>query len=100
MVYSIVSVPEVIKDIQKGIAWYNSLHNGMGNNFFFSIKLTYSLMQTESNKYIPDSDDLCCLDVQGFPYKIIYKVENEKQYVVVFGIFHTSHEQITSDMIE
>ena len=100
MLYRIVFVSEVFHDIQQAVDWYNVKQNGLGKRFFSSVKHSLSLLKKDPFCIAIKYDKIRCIPISKFPYNIHYRVEADSQTIVVFAVYHTAREPITTDIIK
>jgi hypothetical protein len=86
MIYSLLFLPEVEKDVISGFDWYEDNSSGLGEEF---LRLFYAYANE-----IPRNPLLFPVVYKSFrrrllrrfPYAIYFRIE--EQVVVVFGLFH------------
>ena len=60
--FSIKVEPEVVKDIQEGIDWYNEKQSGLGKRFYFEVRAAFTTLRRMPYFQVR-YDDVRCLPI-------------------------------------
>jgi len=90
MSFKLIYNPEVHKDIQEAVDWYNQQQQGLGRRFFSIIKTYFTALKDSATHYAIRYDDIHCMPVKKFPYMIHYRIDYKNKFVKVEALFHTS----------
>jgi len=89
--YSIEIEPDVFKDIQNAIDYYNSCQAGFGKRFYQTIDKQLKFLRSNYNLFAIRYDNIRCMNVEKFPYMIHYLVLSDQKTISIKAIFCT-HE--------
>lgn len=92
MTYKITYNPEVKKDIQEAVIWYNKKQDGLGKEFFKNIQNHISILKNSAHGFPCRYDKVHCLPVYKFPYMIHYRINSKLKTVRIEAILHTSRD--------
>lgn len=89
MGYTIFIDPRAIQDIQEAINYYDNQQAGLGKKF--ERELNKYFVALEKNPFFSVRYDLVrCLPLKKFPYMVHFTIVEEKQFVKIHAVFHTS----------
>jgi len=100
MAFKIVYASEVYDDLQEGADFYNSRKKGLGIRFVKAVKTQIAGIKLNPYSFQLRFPDIRCAPLNLFPYTIHYKVINEKNTIMIVGVFcdyrdpKISHEQV------
>lgn len=92
MQYKIIYNPEVQKDIQSAVSWYNEQQPGLGKRFLTVAKKQLNSLKVTANYYAIRYDNIHCMPIRKFPYMVHYRIDPENKTVKVEAVFHTSRD--------
>ena len=81
---------DALTDIQDIINWYNTQSKGLGTRFKKQIVLQISSLKDNPEIYSNRYDEVRCMLIKKFPFLVHYSLNNNKNQVQVFAVFHTS----------
>ena len=81
---------DALTDIQDIINWYNTQSNGLGTRFKKQIVLQIGSLKDNPKIYGNRYDEVRCMLIKKFPFLVHYSIDNNKNLVQVFAVFHTS----------
>lgn len=91
MSFEIFIEPEVFKDIQENINWYNEQKLGLGYEFYKVIQNSFKLLKLNPFYKIRYSN-VRCLPIKTFPYMIHFTIDDNKNLIIVRAVFNTSRD--------
>jgi toxin ParE1/3/4 len=94
--WRVVVRPEVHADLDEAVAWYNRQQAGLGSEF--AAEVARVLPALAANPYLNSrrhrTKHIRWRYPERFPYRIIYRIEEEKKTVVVVAVLHAAmHDQ-------
>lgn len=87
---SIRFLPEVAEDADLGLAWYEDLVEGLGEEFLIEFFTALDRIAENPFLYLKVGGEIRRCLLRRFPY-IIYFVAHEYE-VIVIGLFHSSRD--------
>lgn len=78
------------KDYEIAVDWYARKSLKAVNNLIFEVENTIQLICDNPKRWRNEYKHFRELGIKKYPYVIIYVFEEEKELVLVTGIFHTS----------
>lgn len=89
MIYSVVLDPIALKDIQKGVDYYDDQQIGLGEKFEATVNK--HMLSISKNPFFQSRyDNVHCLPLKKYPYMIHYTINETDKIVTVRAVFHTS----------
>lgn len=88
MNFKVIYNPDIYKDIQQAIDWYNEQQSGLGLRFYKILNKRLNSLKTDALLYTIRYDDIRCLPLRNFPYMIHYRVDREQKVVKIEAIIH------------
>ena len=79
---------EAILDVREAFIWYEEQKNGLGYSFLEEVENCYQKLCNNPEHYGLINKWVRRVKVNGFPYLIIYEIEND--VVIINSVFHTS----------
>jgi len=80
---------KAIEDIQQGISYYNSLQDGLGDEYYGEVDKAIAII--EKNPYFQVRyDEIRCLPLKKFPYMVHYSVNAEENAILIHGVINTN----------
>ena len=88
--YTATLLPKAKIDIRKAAEWYNGKQKGLGKRFTTQVreKVLFIRQFPKASAIRYDEVRTCVLDI--FPFMIHSTLEEEKQKIIITGVFHTS----------
>ncbi len=90
MNYSIRYNPEVKKDIQDAVSWYNKKQSSLGKQFYKELEFYISILRKSAHCFAHRYDKIRCLPLRKFPYMIHYRLNIKTNEVRIEAVLHTS----------
>lgn len=90
MDYQLLVQHEAVIEIQEVYEWYERKKWGLGDEFIEAVEHCYQRLSQNPQFYFKVDEVYRRIKVPGFPYKMIYEIENEKVYVV--AVKHCSQD--------
>ncbi len=83
-------------DIEEATEWYNLKSKGLGNKFLEELNYTFEKLKQNPFAFAKDFElvEVRKASISKFPYKIFYTINEEKNFVNVFAVFHSSRDPI------
>ncbi len=88
MDYKLTLQYEAIMDMREAFTWYEEQKTGLGYSFLEEVETCYQKLLENPEHYGMLNKWLRRTKVNGFPYLIIYEIEND--LVIINAVFHTS----------
>jgi len=86
--FQIVIEPRALRDIQKGIDFYDSKLSGLGKRFYLSVD-THIKSIANNPYYELRHKDYRAFPVKKFPYLILFYIDEKSLTVFVSAVFQT-----------
>ena len=97
MSYKVQILPVAKRDIQKGLEWYNDQKQGLGAEFYTSVKSRIDYIQKNPFHYQIQYRNIRRAPVDRFPYSVYYELGESQQLLLIFGVIHTSRSPEISE---
>jgi plasmid stabilization system protein ParE len=88
MKYKLIIKEEAVIEIEDAFIWYEKEKVGLGQEFVAALEEDYEKIIASPFLYQIGYKDFRIAVMQRFPYKIVYRIEEDA--VVVYAVFHTS----------
>jgi len=88
MNYKLQLQKEAILEMQDAFNWYEIQKAGLGYSFIEELEECYQKICEHPAYYGMLNESFRRIKVNGFPYLVIFEIENEQ--VIVNSVFHTS----------
>lgn len=88
MRYSLYLTEEAIKDIESAAGWYDSKQEGVGSEFSGTVISYLEYLTGNAHSHPKVYKEYRELVMKRFPYVIVYRIEKEKE-VIILGVIHT-----------
>jgi len=85
-----IIMPLAIEDINKAFAWYESKRLGLGDEFIDLVMESVELLCSHPRIAAVRYDDTLTFVLKRFPFMIHYIIDEEREAIVVTGVYHTS----------
>lgn len=86
MVYSIELLPDAEIDIEDAVIWYNDISESLKSDFLQQLRIAVLAIQAKPLLYQKIKEGCRKLNLARFPYKVIYRVEQER--ILVIAVAH------------
>lgn len=92
--FKVVYNPQVYQDILKQVNFYNLETGGqeLGNRFLNTVETALNKLNHSALHYQIRYDDIRLLPLSPFSFRAHYRVDEEKNIVMVEAIIHTSED--------
>ena len=88
MAFEVDMLDEAKTDYNEIIDWYEQEKSGLGMRFYIQMDKLFQKLELYPLNYSYYSKPYRHTILKGFPYRIVFKVEENK--VLIISIFHTS----------
>lgn len=88
--YRLVIRKRAINDIQDAYQWYEEQQTGLGYLFIQEIQDAYIKLKEHPVIYQKVKYGFRQLNINKFPYVIVYDVDDTNKLVIIYTVFHTS----------
>jgi toxin ParE1/3/4 len=88
--WRIIIRPNAETDLQEAWSWYESQRAGLGDEFLLHIHAALGLLEQDPKRRRIYYRDFRRLLTSRFPYKLFYRIENDR--VIVFRILHAKRD--------
>ncbi|HVD99646.1 MAG TPA: type II toxin-antitoxin system RelE/ParE family toxin [Cytophagaceae bacterium] len=76
-------------ELEEAIHWYDNKVKGLGEQFLKEIQRSLNSVEKNPELFAKKKRDYRVAHVRKFPFVLVYKIDTEKELVVVLSIFHT-----------
>lgn len=87
MMFTISLLPKAQKHIETAFEWYETISAELGLRFIAAVDEAISSLEKKPHNYFNETRVYRRLVITGFPYKIIYEIENNKVFIVAVKHF-------------
>lgn len=93
MTYLLIIIAEAQKDIQKAFDYYFEINRLLSQHFIHSLEVCYDKLQEHPYNYsfFGPSKELRSLDLDKFPYSLVYKITDNKVFIA--GLYNRYQKQ-------
>ena len=77
-------------EFKNSVDWYEDQLEGLGKRFAKSVFSKLDSIADNPAQYPFKKLDFRECKITDFPFLVVYKIDNTKQVIVVYSIFHTS----------
>ncbi len=88
--YKISIETDALRDIQEATDWYNEKSQGLGSRFQQQIVEQINTLKINPLVYAIRYADVRCMLINKFPFMVHFVVDEKKELVEVFAVYHTS----------
>ena len=88
MPYKLKLQNEAVLDMQQAFEWYEEQRPGLGTSFLDEVETCFQKLIQSPELFGYINKWLRRMKVNGFPYVVIYEIEND--LIFVTSVFHTS----------
>ena len=92
MKYNVRILTPARQDLQESMQWYDEQKKGLGKLFYTAVKARISYLKQNPLHYPVTYRDLHQAPAHRFPYQLHYQVDQDKKYVIILAITHTSRD--------
>ncbi|RLD53267.1 MAG: type II toxin-antitoxin system RelE/ParE family toxin [Bacteroidetes bacterium] len=88
--YKTIILPLAKQDIKEAANWYNKQNRGLGKRFTKEIRNKVKFIKNNPKAIAVRYDDIRAAVVDGFPFMIHFRIEENLKLVVIPAVYHTS----------
>jgi plasmid stabilization system protein ParE len=88
--YTILVNQDALQDIRETADWYNFKTNGLGASLKKQVISQINTLKKNPSIYAISHADVCCLLIKNFPFLIHFTIDETKNLVNIFAVFHAS----------
>jgi mRNA-degrading endonuclease RelE of RelBE toxin-antitoxin system len=88
--YKILVELDALQDIQEATDWYNEQLKGLGSKFQKQVVTRVNSLKKNPLGYAIRYADVRCVLVKKFPFMVHFTINEKKNLVEVFAVYHTS----------
>ena len=77
------------EELLNSFVWYEIRSEGLGEKFILSVKNKLLQISEHPFRYPVKQDEFRETGIKGFPFTIIYFVDDIKKVVLIFSIYHS-----------
>ena len=89
MLFEIILEKRALRDLDKGVEYYNEQQKGLGRRFSKEVNTAFNTL-IKNPFFQIRYDDIRCLPLKKFPFMIHFSVDEKQKSVIVFAIIHDS----------
>lgn len=90
MTYSLYFSPEAQSDLFDSINWYNQEKENLGFKFYDALEEKINLLVDKPQQSPVRFNEIRAAKLNGFPYLIYFRIDQNKFSIVILGVLHTS----------
>jgi plasmid stabilization system protein ParE len=75
-------------DLEDAITYYEAIHPGLGHEFLTSFEAVIDGIERRPRLATLIEEHLLWVRLHRFPYKAVYRFHEDRNLVVVLGVFH------------
>jgi len=91
--YKVLILEPALQDLNEAIGWYNYQNKALGISFFEEVD--YYIKAIQNNPFlfaVKFSEKFRFANLKKFPFRIVYKVDEENKLIYINYIFHTKKD--------
>lgn len=88
MSYRHIYEPSALVEYKKAISWYQERNETAADNFVKEVKEKIIMICDNPLRYRNTYKKLRETSLKKYPYSIVYFVDEEKQLIIVFSVYH------------
>jgi hypothetical protein len=89
-VYTVFIDEAAIEDIKNASRWYETKQKGLGLRFKKQVSLQITSLSKAPNSFSIRYKKVRCMLVKKFPFLVHFTVDDKKEVVTIFAVYHTS----------
>lgn len=90
MSYTAILNPRARKELLKAWVWYEKKMFGLGDRFENEVYNRIKQIERTPERYPKKRSNFRETKIKTFPYLIIYRIDEERNILIVSSVFHTS----------
>ncbi len=90
MTYRLKLLPLAKTDLKDSRNWYNKNQPVLGKRFLLSVQLSFDLIKESPELFAVRYQNIRTAPVRDFPFLIHYSIDQERKFIIVFAVLHTS----------
>ncbi len=87
--YEITFSPRAKRELNEAINWYEEQQDGLGKRLTKEVENKLAVIMKQPDRYPVIQNDIRQVNVDVFPYQILYYIDEKIQRVTVQSVFHT-----------
>jgi plasmid stabilization system protein ParE len=92
--YKITYTDEAKADVRQTMAWYEAVRPGLGEEFSTERKEQTKILTKHPKIYQIAYKNRRILNLNRFPYKVIYIINDEKNEIQIIAIMHDKQHEL------
>lgn len=88
--YRSIIIPLATTDVEEARTWYESKRIGLGDEFLDLVMESVELICSHPKIAAVRYDETRTLVLKRFPFMIHYIIDEEREVIVITGVYHTS----------
>lgn len=88
MSYDYILLENAQKDYEDSLVWYDERSSQAADNFIVEIHKTITLICEHPARWRNRYKDFYELTLKQFPFTIVYKINDQKELIVISAIYH------------
>lgn len=90
MKYPVVLTPLANEDFLEALKWYDSQQEHLEKRFYNAVRETIELISAHPKLFSAREKGVRVAITKAFPFLVYYKIEEQRQRIVVLAILHQS----------
>lgn len=88
MPYLLKKDSRILTDIEEALSYYDAISFELGERFESELILALNKIEKYPYHYFNMNQNFRRVNLQNFPYKLVYVIKEELKEIIVLGLFH------------
>ena len=88
MPYLLKKDSRILTDIEEALSYYDTISVELGERFESELILALSKIENHPYHYFNLDQNIRRINLQSFPYKLVYVINEQRKEIIVIGLFH------------
>ena len=88
MDYLLKKDDRIINDIEEALSYYDDISLELGKHFETELLFTLNKIENHPHHYFNLNQKFRRINLQRFPYKLVYVIKEKEKEIIVLGLFH------------
>jgi hypothetical protein len=88
MLYNVIRVEPFRRDAKDALDYYDDISNELGERFERGVQHAFNQLSEHPHHYFNLKYGYRRIRIEGFPYMMVYTIDENNFTVKVFGLFH------------
>lgn len=87
--YKFIYSPRAQNEVEQAIDWYEEQQDGLSKRFLSELYKKIKAIQKQPDRYAIRFENFRVVNVDVFPYQIIYSFDEQEGLIIINSVFHT-----------